>query len=100
MRIVIQTWESLRFFLRIRKAVRKYTKTFESISLFLENVKLIKKINEFQHNFPNQYASITKVQVLMKNSAEICKRIKPDYLTISLSPKIQLQPPCLFAITN
>jgi hypothetical protein len=31
MRIVIQIWESLRFFLRIRKAVRKYTKRFKSI---------------------------------------------------------------------
>ncbi len=82
MRIVIQTWESLRFFLRIRKAVRKYTKTSKSISLFLKNAKSYYYINEILQSLPNKYTSITKLQFLTKNSAEIWKGIKSDYLTI------------------
>ncbi len=34
----------------------------------------------------------------MKNSAEFCKGIKPDHLTIFPSQKIQLQPPKLFIV--
>jgi hypothetical protein len=100
MRIVIQTWESLRFFLRIRKAVRKYIKTSKSISLFLENAKSYYYINEILQNLPNIYTSITKLQFLTKYSAEIWKRIKPDHLTIFPSQKIQLQPPNFFIVNE
>ncbi len=72
----------IRVFLRIRKAVRKYTNRLKSISVFLEKAKSHDKIIEFLQGLKNQYASITILQFLVKNSAEILKRMKPDHLKI------------------
>jgi hypothetical protein len=74
----------LTIFSKDPKSSEKYTKTSKSISLFLENAKSDYYINEILQNLPNKYTSIsiTKLQFLTKNSVEIWKRIKPDYLTI------------------
>jgi hypothetical protein len=51
----------------------KYIKRFKSIFAFLEKAKSYDKIIEFLHELKNQYASITKLQFLVKNSSEIKK---------------------------
>jgi hypothetical protein len=60
----------------------KYTKRFKSISAFLEKANSYDKIIEFLHELKNQYANISKLQFLVKNSSEIKKRLKPDHLAI------------------